>query len=59
MAQLVERSLPTPEILGSNPVIDKINEPFVQLNYRKAKNKEKESGSGPFKKSLAKISNEL
>ena len=53
VAQMVWRSLSTPEGHGSNQVIGKI----VLLNiycqlYRKDKNKEKEAGNGPFKKCL-------
>ena len=40
MAQLVEWSLPTPEIRGSNPEISQIYLLFVHLN-RKYKNKNK------------------
>ena len=56
MAQLVERSLPTPEVRGSNPVIDKLlytTFVYCQL-YWKDGNKEKEAGKGPFKKQLLK-----
>ena len=42
----VERSLPTPEVHGSNPVIGKICMSY-QL-YRKGENKEKEAGNGPI-----------
>ena len=44
VAQLVERSLPIPEVRGSNPVISK--NLFILNN----KNKEKEARDGPFKK---------
>ena len=45
MAQLVERSLPKPEIPSSNPNIGKY---FIyQLYNRKDENKEKESGNCP------------
>ena len=50
MAQLVERSLPTPEVRGSNPVIRKLfyrTFVYCQLS-RKDKNKEKEAGNGTF-----------
>ena len=40
---MVERSLPTPEICGSNPNIGKFYLPIVHLN-RKVKNKEREAG---------------
>ena len=46
MAQLVERSHPTPEIRGSIPVIDK-----MEL-YCKNEIKEKEAGNGPFIKTV-------
>ena len=60
LAQLVERSLPIPEIRGSNPVIGKNlfkNWTFVncQLCIEKDENKEKEAGNGPFFKNGAKI----
>ena len=51
VAQLVEPSLPTPEVRGSNPVIGKafISNIFVfcQLHW-KDENKEKEAGNGFF-----------
>ena len=48
VAQLIERSLPTPEVCCSNPVIGEI---FIELsNVLKRQNKEKEGGNGPFKK---------
>ena len=53
VAQLVERSLPTPEICGLNPGIGKffINQIIYQVYHRKDENKEKEAGNGPsFKK---------
>ena len=55
MAQLAERSLPTPEIRGSNPAIGNISNIFIcQLLSRKDENKEKEARKGPFKrKSIA------
>ena len=46
MAQLVEWSLPTPEICGPNPNIGKFYLPIVHLN-RKDQNKEKVAGTGP------------
>ena len=51
MAQLVERSLLTPEARGSNPVIGKLlYGTFVNYQlYRKDENKEKEARNGPFK----------
>ena len=53
VAQLVERSLPIPEVRGSNPVIGKIYWTFVycQLCIEKTKNKEKRGRKWPiFKK---------
>ena len=51
VAQLEERSLPTPEILGSNPVGSK--NLSTNCTIEKTKNKEKVAGNGPsFKKSL-------
>ena len=51
VAQLAERSLPTPEIRGSNPDIGNISNIFIcQLLSRKDENKDKEAGNGPFKK---------
>ena len=53
VAQLVERSLPTPEVRGSNPVISKIYM-YHQL-YWKDENKEKKAGKCPiFKKTVVK-----
>ena len=46
VAQLVEQSLPTPEIRGSNLNIDKFYLAIIHLN-RKDKNKEKEARNGP------------
>ena len=43
---MVERSLPTPEIRGSNPIIGKFDLPIVHLN-RKDKNKVKEARNCP------------
>ena len=49
VVQLVERSLPTPEIHGSNPVIGKFYKLLTVFNlYWKDENKEKEAGRGPF-----------
>ena len=52
VAQLVERSLPIPEVRGSNPVISKylfiLNICLLSNVYWKDKNKEKEAGNGPF-----------
>ena len=53
VAQLVERSLPIPEVRGSNPVVGKnliiLNIYFLSPVYWKDENKEKEAGDGPFK----------
>ena len=52
MAQLVERSLLTPEIRCLNPDIGEIY--IYQLYNRNDENKEKESGNGPsFLKTMA------
>ena len=52
VAQLVERSLPTPEFWSSNPDNGKILQFYQLLNW-KDKNKEKEAENGPsFKKLL-------
>ena len=50
VAQLVERSLPIPEVRSSNLVIGKIYGTFVycQLCIEKTKIKKKEAGNGPF-----------
>ena len=51
VAQLVEWSLPIPEVRGLNPVIGKIYWPFVYCQlYWKDENTEKEAGNGPFLK---------
>ena len=54
VAQLVERSLPIPEVHGLNPVIGKnlfiLNICLLSTAYWKDKNKEKEAGIGPFLK---------
>ena len=53
MAQLVERSLSTPEICGSDPKHSQI---FIyQLYIRKDGNKEKEAGNGPSLKTYANV----
>ena len=53
MAQLIERSLPTPVVHGSNPVISKklfiLNIHLLSTVYWKDENKEKEAVNGPFK----------
>ena len=53
VAQLVKRSLPIPEVRGSNPVIGKIylfplNICLLSTVYWKDENKEKEAGDGLF-----------
>ena len=56
VAQLAERSLPTPEIPGSNPDIGNITNVFIcQLLSSKDENKEKEAGNGPLKKEYTTI----
>ena len=45
---MVERSLPTPEIHGSNPSIGKVLPTNFKLN-RKDENKEKEAKNVPLK----------
>ena len=54
VAQLVELSLPIPEVRGSNPVIGKdlfiSNICLLTTVYWKDENKEKETGNGPFLK---------
>ena len=47
MTQVVQRSLPTPEVRGSNPVIDKIYIEHWQLCC-KGENKEKRGKELPF-----------
>ena len=52
MAQLIERSLPTPEVCSLNPVISKLlygTFVYCQL-YGKDENKEKEAGMAVFLK---------
>ena len=51
-AQLVEGSLPTPEIRSSNPDVEKCYLPIEHLN-RKDKIKEKEAWKDPSKKQKA------
>ena len=46
VAQLVEWSLPTPEICGSNPVIGKILSTNCAIKYKAEENKEKEARNG-------------
>ena len=50
MAQLVERSLQTPEARGSNPVIGEIL--FIVNYIEKTKINKKEAGNGPFKEAI-------
>ena len=52
MAQLAERSLPIPEVLGLNPDTGNFYRTFVNCQLEcieKTKRKEKEAGNGPFK----------
>ena len=51
MAQLAERSFPTPEIRGLNPNIGKVLSAYCKLN-RKDVNKEKEARNGPSLKNV-------
>ena len=48
VAQLVERSPPTPEIRGSNSFICKLLYLFTVDSVEKTKIKKKEAGNGPF-----------
>ena len=49
VAQLVQWSLPTPEVRGSNPVMGKkIIECLLSTELKKTKVKKKETGNGPF-----------
>ena len=54
VGQLVERSLPLPEVRGSKPVIGKnlfmLNICLLSTVYWIDENKEKEAGNGPFLK---------
>ena len=57
VAQLVEQSLPIPEVRGSNPVIGKKLFTYLtfvccQLCIEKTKIREKEAGNGPFLKKV-------
>ena len=54
MAQLVVRSLPTPEVRGSNPVIGKkiVGQCLLSTVLKIRKNKQKEAGNSLFKKSF-------
>ena len=56
MAQLAERSLPTPEIRRSNPVICL----STAINLEKTKINGKEAGNGPFyKKSASRLAEQI
>ena len=56
VAQLVERSLPIPEVRGSNPVIGKIYWTFFTVNcIEKTKIKKKEARNGPFLKTFLQV----
>ena len=63
VAQLVERSLPLPEVRGSNPVIGKnlfiLNICLLSTVYWKDENKEKEARIGPFFKKKKKFKKSL
>ena len=53
MAQLIERSLPTPEVHGSNPVIGKPNNIYILYAVNcieKTKIKKQVAGNSPFLK---------
>ena len=52
VAQLVERSLPTPEVRGSNPFTGKIHITNLPSTVWKDQNKENEAGIGHIKRSL-------
>ena len=62
VAQLVERSLPTPEVCGSNPVIGKLLCGTL-LTLLKGKNKDKEKekvpGNDPLKKQISVLTNNV
>ena len=62
VAQLVERSLPTPEGCGSNPVIGKLLCGTL-LTLLKGKNKDKEKekvpGNDPLKKQISVLTNNV
>ena len=51
VAQLADRSLPTPEIRGSTLAINSLNVIIGQSQSRKDESKEKDAGNGPIKKS--------
>ena len=49
VAQLADKVIPTPQILGLNPVTSKIfAERLLTVNCRKDKNKEREALNVPF-----------
>ena len=53
VAELVEQSLPFPEVRGSNPVIGKnLYGTFTVNCIWKNENKVKQAGNGPFKKTI-------
>ena len=53
VAQLVEWSLPTPEVRSSIPISDiNIGQYSTNCNLEKTKIKKKEAEKGPFKKNL-------
>ena len=52
MTQLVERSLPTPDVRGSNPVIGEIYLIHLFTINLNDENKEKAPGMAQFKKSI-------
>ena len=63
VAQLVEQSLPIPEVCGSNPVISKklfiLNICLLSTVYWKDENKQKEAKNGPFFKKNEKQSDDF
>ena len=65
VAQLVERSLPIPEVRGLNPVISKNLFFYIELLFtvncvlKKAKIKKKEAENGPFKNVFKQIQSHL
>ena len=52
VAQLVEWSLPTPEVYGSNTVIGKVYITYVLSTVLNRQKYRKEAGNGPFNKQL-------
>ena len=54
VAQLVERSLPTPEVCDSNPVIGTIYiERLLTTLLKRRKNRKEEAENGPFKNNIS------